>query len=486
MSAERSLEPRSRENEFVVAIGRDPSILAHAKPDLVITTNELEGMENIETISLASFLHENKAEVEQSIRKLMPLYDTNFLALLFYDPQNDGELNEKKQLENKYSHIPEEWLAQAASLQDKIHSLILEKAQGRKVVINPYHSAYALPKKWSESGFILQSPDAKIAYEFASKMGARNLALNTKMDSGEIVPVRDGEIVDADKVEETIKKLGGDVFISSDDDPFFSHNTRVNLNRNPEIPKLREGVRYLVTEWHTEEDGKQHSPNSQVIIGDSHIEYLGQLDQIIKDNVRYGGNIFPSDSTPEVQEKIRQYSMALAREMQAKGYRGFVGFDWIEAQSGVDKGKVWLAEINPRKNRSTGLLAAILNHVHGHVSITDIERRATSGQPMKQEYAKTEFGQFAQMETYHPSRPVFVPADAKDRLLAAGVSFDEKPDPADGAKLCILNFPKAGTYIYPKESANIIRLTSYDQTREKARDGAVKLRALLDKVLNPI
>ncbi len=489
MSIEQPFQSTPRNNkkeEFTVAIGRDPSILINGEPDLVITTNELEGLEGYEAISLAALLHERGLSVEEDVRKLMPLYDTNFLALLFFDPQNDKEFHEKKQLEHKYSHIPEAWLAQAASIQERVYSLIRERAGDRKVVLNMYHSAYHMPKKWKEEGgFQIQSPDASIAYEYASKVGARNLALQTKLDSGESIPVREGELVDAGQVESTIKKLGGDAFVASDDDPFFSHNLRVDLN-HAALPKLREGVKYLVTRWYAEEDGKQYSPNTQVIIGDTRIEYLGQADQIIKDDVRYSGNIFPPDSPLDAQEKMRQYSVALAKEMQAKGYRGFVGFDWIEARSGPEEGRVWLAEINPRKNRSSGMLAAILNHVHKHTTISDMERAATSGAVMESLNPKAEFGQFAQMETYHPSRPVYVPPGAKERLIAAGVSFEEKPDPEGGERLCLLNFPKAETHIFPKESANVIRFTSYGRTREEASEGIKKLRALVESVLVPL
>lgn len=483
MSLEKQ-QTRNRKEAFVVAIGRDPSVLAHSDPDLVFTTNELEGLEEGKVISLVSLLHVEGSKAEGEIRDLLPFYDTNFLALLFFDPEHDHAENDPRQAAHKYAHIPDDWLAQAKELRDKVFSIIRERAGDKKVIINTYHNAYGMPKAWKDAGFVLQSPDSTIAYEFARKLDTRRLAERTQLSTGEMIPVRDGVVVPGSDVVRAARDLGGDVFIASDGDPYFAHNARFRVDHEA-APDFLPDTPYLVTRWHSESDGAQHSPNTQIVIGDHGVEYLGQLDQIIKENVKYGGNTYPSDSPPEVQEKLKDYTVALAWEMQRKGYRGIAGFDWVEARSGPDKGKVWLAEINPRKNRSTGLLAAILKHVHGHNRLGNLDYQAASGGRMSLDAVNRTFDQFAHMETYHPERTVFVPKDALQRLRDAGIALNEKPDPAGNPKLCVLNFPKPQTRIEPRLSANVIRLTSYGRTRTEAQDGARQIRKLLDEVLVP-
>lgn len=90
-----------------------------------------------------------------------------------------------------------------------------------------------------------------------------------------------------------------------------------------------------------------NSPNIQYQINSNQIEEIGITDQILDDKFRYKGNIYPSKS--KQLDKIRQNSYILCQELQAAGYKGILGIDFIET---IDD-KLFIVDINARINASS-------------------------------------------------------------------------------------------------------------------------------------
>jgi len=90
-----------------------------------------------------------------------------------------------------------------------------------------------------------------------------------------------------------------------------------------------------------------HSPNIQFYIDTLGIRELGLTDQLISNSLAHGGNIYPLVS-PLVDE-IRRTARVLAEKIQAMGYLGYLGIDFI-----IDSDyKAYPIELNARTNTST-------------------------------------------------------------------------------------------------------------------------------------
>lgn len=95
------------------------------------------------------------------------------------------------------------------------------------------------------------------------------------------------------------------------------------------------------------------SPSINYWVHDDEIEELFISDQIFEDSPpAYGkegtcihrGNVFPSNCSDEVIQKIRDYARPIVEDFVARGYRGPIGFDTIV----TPQQQVWIIEANPR------------------------------------------------------------------------------------------------------------------------------------------
>ncbi len=90
-----------------------------------------------------------------------------------------------------------------------------------------------------------------------------------------------------------------------------------------------------------------NSPNVQFEIDDDTCTLLGVSAQQMTESFAFGGNDYPSELTNSA-ELIEQSTKA-AHWLQAQGYRGFVGLDFIVT---TDQ-HIYIVEINPRVNTSS-------------------------------------------------------------------------------------------------------------------------------------
>lgn len=318
----------------MVGVGRDPALIAYCKPDLIITSNRVSLAEEIPMIALNDFVEGNP---------YLAMYDTDLMQAC------QNQLIEQASPES------------LAQFSEVIYQTIHLQAKDKQVLINPYYNAYT--KGFRDQNFIILGPKDEIAYQYSRKVVAYQLGQQSN------VPVPQGAIVHGTegikKFLRSQPKVTAGIFVASDNDPFYPVN--LHIKNLTEIDQLKDGINYLVTTWMN----RTNSPNSQVLIGKEEIVYLDLLDQIIKHDVKYYGNTFPSRS--HFGAMIKEYSLTLAQAMQKDGYRGIVGFDWIET-----KDAVYLAEINPRKNRSTSMLINCLNHFRDSASPELIELEITA------------------------------------------------------------------------------------------------------------
>lgn len=437
---------------FTVAVGRDPSLLAYSNPDLVVTTNryEQQAEKEVPTIALNDFLAERGVS-----RRLLELYDTDLMALLS-DPSHLTETG---------GRVGEDILPHLAAFQAHVYSVIEQMAAGRQIVINPYHSVHA--EHWRDKGYIVLGPDNTFALEHARKTTAHALACAPETN----VSCLGGEVATTvERARELFEEYGGDVFIASDDDPFFPDNRRVRSVAD--LDTLREGVPYLITKW---KEGAVRSPNTQVLIGESDLLYLGQMDQILHKDVKYGGNTYPPSSPQNVQEQLKAQTLKLARALQAQGYRGVVGFDWIETQ----EGEIFFAETNPRKNRSSSLLFSILESVNPGLSLAELELRAQQGGSVDiPEIARTKEGLYARMVTVPPSALLEV-VDPKYRITEQEVY--QRAAESDEPVVAVVNIPIAGTAV-EAGSANVTRIVGAGKDPAEVERAIADLRRRLFNV----
>jgi len=90
-----------------------------------------------------------------------------------------------------------------------------------------------------------------------------------------------------------------------------------------------------------------NSPNVQYSISETDTGFLGVSAQQMTQSFAFGGNDFPSPFSND--PVLRLQADNTARWLQAEGYRGIVGIDFIVTTDG----QVYIVEINPRVNTSS-------------------------------------------------------------------------------------------------------------------------------------
>lgn len=389
------------QDTYLVGIGRDPTLIAYCKPDLIITTNRVPLASDIHLIALNDFIDGNP---------YLAMYDTDLMQAC----QSES-----------IEQVPAEVVKQFSVA---IYKTIAAQAKTKQVVINPYYNAFT--QRFRDLGFQVIGPQDSIAYEYSRKVVAYKLGQHCG------VPVPQGSVVKGTSgiksfIQSNPQAQAG-FFIASDGDPYYPVNRHINTEQ--ELNHLDDGINYLVTIWMD----RVNSPNSQVLVGANQLLYLGLLDQIIKYDVKYYGNTFPSHS--QFANQIKNYSLLLARAMQKDGYRGIVGFDWIETRTDC-----YLAEINPRKNRSTSMLINCLNHFRTSASpeIVELEMAASAEVDLPSFISSIPETLKWKMELYKLKQSALVTSEISPTYSESELFEQTSPSTS------ILNFPTVGTHLSP-------------------------------------
>ncbi len=90
-----------------------------------------------------------------------------------------------------------------------------------------------------------------------------------------------------------------------------------------------------------------YSVNIQYNIGLDVIQDIGMTDQILDEQLKHHGNMYPSSA--QHTDTIKQYAYAICDALKLQGYRGLLGIDLIE----TTEGKVFAVDLNGRVNASS-------------------------------------------------------------------------------------------------------------------------------------
>jgi len=437
---------------YLVAAGKDPTLILactqHLRnPDLVATVNSASYTEtDINEFSLGSRFNPPES---------LPVSET-FLQGALIDPSYRPETFTHPDYEPEafFSHM----VGFGSDFRKELQRII---DGGRKVVLNTYFNSVE-SQKLRKFGFVLTGPDSDLVVEYAKKTNGYRLAQKLG------IPVPFGTIVNS--LEEAIKqhdRVSGDhdsVFISSE--LGSGGRSALHVSDVESIRSFEAIPPYLMTRWLD----KVASPNSLVLVGNNRLIYVGLTDQIIKRDVVYYGNSFPSQTSEEVQEKIKKYSIMLAKEMWSNGYRGFVGYDWM-----VDKeDAVYFSEINPRKNRSSSMLISYLESHRDQdtPSLTELEIKTAIGEDIQEtpvwNYPNLRWA----MQLYKTHGRGIITRDIKPQYDDISIF---RPDGGPN-KVSVLNFPRAGTRLAPflkmHELARVIVVSDDEQSVEREIDSA--------------
>ncbi len=385
--------------------------MSYCHPDLIVTSNRVPLYDDFPVIALNDFINDTP---------FLSIYDTDLMsAFVQYTSQAQAP-----------SYFSQEIFEALRPFQEAVFHAIEEGAKGRNVLINPYYNAFT--DAFGMKGYDIVGPNDDIAYELSRKTSAFLLAQQAH------VPAPEGTILSGKREvvsfykEHTSKERG--IFVASDDDPY--HPTNIHITSEQECDQLQEDQKYLATVWQK----CRNSQNTQVIIGKNQVFYLGVTDQIIKDDVKYYGNTYPTRSSSVVQNQLKKYTLQMASIMQGQGYRGIAGFDWIETQDG----EVLFVEINPRKNRSTAMLIGFLERCRppDAQSIIELEIAASLDREWDTEEWPVPSDVQWSMEIIKAEEEMIINEDKKPAYSEVNIFSTEQAE-------SILNYPEKGTVVSP-------------------------------------
>lgn len=414
---------------FTVGISRDPALISYCQPDLIITSNCVPINENIPIIALSDLMPD---------KPFLKIYDTDILEII--DKNN--------------------------KIREQVFSEIDKQANNRQVVINPYYNAFT--EKFRKKGYTVIGPSDELAYEFSRKTVAYKFAEKNN------VPVPEGKILkNINEVKEYwMQNSFASIFVASDDDPY--HPTNIHAKNKADLKTLPQNIPYLVTKWIK----SANSYNTQVLIGPNSIFYLGLTDQIIKKDVKYYGNRYPTTTSSENQATLKKYSLALSKALQKKGYRGIVGFDWIKTKDNA----LLFVETNPRKNRSSAMLINFINHYrpNNSPSIIDLEIQASQNEDWHTHEWPVPNDIYWIMEVQKSYKDIISKKNIKPKYSANNIFSTTRR-----TRTSILNFPKKGTVIQ-SSCPDIARIISVGKDKNNIQNKLSKAKEKLAKALKTV
>lgn len=420
---------------FVIGVARDVSLISYCHPDLIITINRASLAEAIPIIAINDFFS----------GQFLPLMDTDLMALFC----------SKKIKEAK---IPEFVLIKKDEIQREVFKQILEMAGRRPVVINPYYKAFS--HGFQEKGFLVIGPSDKNVLSLDKKIVTHQLAKKNNLFVAKGFVKKD--LAQVKKDFSKIKKQFGSFFLAAYDTPFYPTNRHIKSFKD--LKGLSKNSPLLLTRWLN----KTASPNSQVLIGKRQILFLGLTDQIIKEEIKYFGNLFPSGLSLKQQKEIERLTLILAKAMQKMGYRGLAGFDWFVD----DGGQILFSEINPRKNRSSAILIAAYDTFKNKDAQTIFEMEIAASNekrffPVKINLPKNLFWA---MERYKVFEPMVITRQLSSDFIEADSFLDKNKN-----SFSIFNpFPK-GMIVGPA-CPDIARIFSIGSSPEKVLSNLEKAK----------
>ncbi len=141
------------------------------------------------------------------------------------------------------------------------------------------------------------------------------------------------------------EKWNGGIFVSA---AFSAGGASSGIMASPEELKHRfvDETEYTVSRY-IEHD---LDPTVLAVVANEHDVYIaGIADQNIVDGNRFVGSRFPTVASEEQQQKLKEHTIEIGREIAKGGYRGIFGCDYL-----IDKkGEIFFLEINARKQGTT-------------------------------------------------------------------------------------------------------------------------------------
>jgi hypothetical protein len=193
-------------------------------------------------------------------------------------------------------------------------------------------------------GVSILGPDKDIAKRFNNKVFQRKNLSN-------IVPLIEGFC--CNNREELLQTTMGlwetwhdGLFVSSAYSAGGANSAVTHNQREVEKKFVDEECDYLVTRYIPHE----RDPTVLAVVANENDVFIaGIADQVIQDGNRFVGSTFPTVSTKEQQQKLREYTIAVGRKLGKAGYRGIFGCDYLIDNQGM----IWFLEINARKQGTT-------------------------------------------------------------------------------------------------------------------------------------
>ncbi len=212
-----------------------------------------------------------------------------------------------------------------------------------EIYINLYESLMEMSLD-SLDRVILLGPDKKIARKYNDKI------VQFRELRG-IVPLIDGAVCSG--VEELMKLTGS--FREKWTDGIFVSGAFSAAGANSAVTRTQDEVAAKFTDDTSEYLVTRYIPHDldptvlAVVANEDDVYIAGVADQTIIDGNRFVGSHFPSVTTPEQQDKLKEYTKAVGQLLGRSGYRGIFGCDYL-----IDyEGNIFFLEINARKQGTT-------------------------------------------------------------------------------------------------------------------------------------